>query len=412
MKKILFLISLITYSSLQATGGSLYSRYGIGDLFHYTSANQLSLGGLGVSLNNQKYLNTANPASIYNIKNTKFGAGIINTTSYIDDGIENAMYSNVQFSGFHIAFPVKESLGMGFLLGIQPYSLVKYDVVNENLTNSENIIDQRFDGSGGISKIFFGFSVLLPFDIAVGATFDYYTGSVQYSSTYSYADSVDLLQSIYVNEYKYKGLGTTIGLQSPDLAEIFNVEEITNFRLGASYELSGPINTDTAIIVGTSIGENTFESDRFKTNIPYKLSFGLNFTISDKYLVVLDYLYQPWSKFEHNGLISQNLRDLSLYSIGFEIGDQTKRFATFWELIKIRGGLSFEQSQFEINGEGIDQYGIHAGISLPLGLENTIDIGLMYGMRGTTNSNLVKEDIFKASISLNFGELWFIRREW
>ena len=46
-----------------------------------------------------------------------------------------------------------------------------------------------------------------------------------------------------------------------------------------------------------------------------------------------------------------------------------------------------------------------------LGSENSIDIGLMYGIRGTNDSNLAKENIIQASFSLNFGELWFIRRE-
>ena len=289
---------------------------------------------------------------------------------------------------------------------------MKYDVINNLNEGTDNEVEERFDGSGGISKIFFGISALLPLDIAVGATFDYYTGNVQYRSSYTYNQSADLFNSLYVNEYKYKGLGTTIGLQSPDLSSLLNIEEISNLRIGASYEISGPINTDTAIVVRTSVGENTFESDRFKTYIPPKLALGLNFTINNKYLVVLDYLYQPWSKFEHNGLISDDLRDLSRYSIGFEIGEQTKRFATFWELIKLRGGLSFEQSQFEIGNEAINLFGVHGGISFPLGLENTIDIGFMYGMRGTTKMNLTKENIFQVSISLNFGELWFIRRDW
>ena len=71
---------------------------------------------------------------------------------------------------------------------------------------------------GGISKIFFGFSYLLPFDIAIGATFDYYTGNIQYSSSYFYEESPDLTNSYFINEFKYKGLGTTLGLESPDLS--------------------------------------------------------------------------------------------------------------------------------------------------------------------------------------------------
>jgi hypothetical protein len=315
MKKLVIAICLFAMNLTFATGGSLYSRYGIGDLFNYTTSHQLGIGGLGVSIISSKYLNIANPASVYNIKNTQFGAGVLTTTAAIDDGFNHAVYSNVKFSGFHIAFPIKESLGMGFLLGIQPYSTIKYDVINIVNVGTDQEVEERFDGSGGISKIFFGISALIPFDIAVGATFDYYTGNVEYRSSYIYNESTDLFNSLYVNEYKYKGLGTTIGLESPDLSQYLNIEEISNLRIGASYEISGPINTDTAIVVRTSIGENTFESDRFTTKIPQKLAAGLNFTINNKYLVVLDYLYQPWSNFEHNGLISDDLDNPKLLNI-------------------------------------------------------------------------------------------------
>jgi len=279
MKKIIFIVLLLflTNSTLQATGGSLYSRYGIGDLYYSNSAMHLSLGGLGVSLLNNKYINTSNPATLFSIRNTRFGANVSSTTFQLDDGIENAVYTRVKFTGFHITFPVKESLGMGFILGMTPYSDVNYDVINSTGI-ADDVIEEQFEGTGGISKVFFGLSYLLPFDIAVGATFDYYTGNVQYKSSYQYSESSELLDSYFVNDYKYKGLGATLGFESPDLAKVFQLEGITNFRIGASYEISGPMNTDTAIVVRTSIGENTYESDQFDTKIPTKLVLGLNLT--------------------------------------------------------------------------------------------------------------------------------------
>jgi hypothetical protein len=412
MSKYLLIIIIFLYGNILASGGSPYSRYGIGDIYHYSSALQLSTGGIGVSLNSQKHLNFSNPASIFKLSNTKFNASLTSNTTILDDGSENAIYSQVRFTGFNIGFPIKEDLGMAFMLGLKPYSIVNYSIIDKINVGTDDEAEEAFEGSGGFSKIYFGMSYLLPFDIAIGATFDYYTGNVKYQSSYNDLASSGFINSQFTNDYKYKGLGATIGLLTPDLSEYLGIEGITDLRLGAVYEMSGPINTDTSIVVLTSIGENTFESDRFHTEIPGKFDLGINFIINNNYLLVLDYIYQPWSKFEHNGLNSKDLRDLSRYSIGIEIGDQTKRFATFWELIKLRGGLSYEQSQYQIRGTGIDQIGFHLGISFPLGLENTIDIGAMYGMRGTTDSNLLKENIIKASVSLNFGELWFVRREW
>jgi hypothetical protein len=83
----------------------------------------------------------------------------------------------------------------------------------------------------------------------------------------------------------------------------------------------------------------------------------------------------------------------------------------FWEQFDVRGGLSFEDSQYEVFGENIMQYMLHFGFSFPIGDFNTVDIGLAYGFRGKTESNLIKEDIFRGTVSISLGELWFVRQE-
>lgn len=411
-KKIILLLIILFSTQLIGSGGSVYSRYGIGDLYHSGSAYQLSLGGLGVSMSNPKYINTTNPATLSSLKNTRFGVSVLSNTSILDDGITNATYSHTQFSGFHIAFPIKETLGMGFVLGMEPYSTINYEVYNTVVTDVDDIINkEEFSGNGGLSKVYLGISYLLPGGIALGSTFNYYTGNVQYNSTYLYDGESDLVDSYFIDDFKYKGLGATFGLQSPDISELLSLTNISNFNFGLTYEIVGSLTTNNTVVARTSIGEKTVNSSEISTKLPSKLNAGFNFTVNEKYLLVFDYVYQPWSKYEQNDLTSPYLTDLTRYSLGFEYGANNKRFASFWELVRYRGGLSYEQSQYEINDERINQLGIHAGISFPLGTENTIDIGLMYGIRGTTDSNLLKENILKASFSLNFGELWFSRRD-
>lgn len=411
-KKILFITFLLSFvSNILGTGGSIYTRFGIGDLHFANSAFKLSMGGVGTSLITINEVNINNPASLFSVKNTRFNAGLVTNISFIDDGLENALYSNTQFSGFNIAFPLKETLGISFMLGMNPYSTVNYEVNVTGKEEGDYLIDEKFIGSGGISKLFFGTSYLLPFDFAIGATLDYYTGHIEYRSSVDYRDKPDLTNSLFINEFKYKGLGTTLGIESPNIAKFFENESINDIRFGVAYEMSGNINTDTALIGVTSFGDNTFETSEVFTKIPGKFSAGLNILVNENYLIAADYIFQSWSKYQVNGVKSKNLRDLSRFSIGFQIGNQSKRYASFWELIKYRGGLSFEQSQYQINGEGINQIGFHAGLSFPVGLENTIDIGLMYGIRGTKDSNLIKENIFETSITVNLGELWFVRRE-
>ncbi|MEE9429885.1 MAG: hypothetical protein V3V16_02525, partial [Melioribacteraceae bacterium] len=244
-----------------------------------------------------------------------------------------------------------------------------------------------------------------------GATFEYYTGNTQYSSNIDFNSSSKLLNSTFNTSYNYKGLGTTLGILSPDFAKLFTINNLSDFRFGATFSTIGKLNTDSSFTALTSIGENKIKYGSSKTKLPSTLGFGLSFKYNGNYLFSLNYLNQNWSKFERNGVVQANLQDLKKYSFGVEYSKELKKFGSFWELVKYRGGLSFEQSQFAINGNGIDQLGFHAGISFPLGISNSIDFGLMYGVRGTTENNLLKENIIQASVSLNFGELWFVRRE-
>lgn len=411
MKKNLkiFLIFL-SIGNIFASGGTIYTRYGVGDLYYYNTAAKLSLGGVGTAILNNDLLNLNNPATWGSITDTKLGLNLITNYSSISSNSSSTNFSEVKFSGFQLGLPVERDLGIGFVFGFTPYSTINYDISNKYLQGEVNSYIQDFKGAGGLSKIFFGFSTLLPFNFSVGATFEYYTGNSKYETQIVYDDSSDFTDSYFTSELKYKGLGSTLGFLTPNLSNIFGNEIIKNFRLGLSYEIGTKLNTDSSSYATTSLGKKVFGSKSFKSEIPAKLSAGLYLSLS-KFNIILDYVNQPWSEFVQNDKKMLNLKDMNRYSLGIEYDQQVKKFATFWELVKYRFGLSYEQTQYTFNGEDINQIAVHSGISFPLGTENSIDLGLMYGIRGTTNNNLLKENIFQATFSINFGELWFVRQD-
>ncbi len=417
-KKILYSIIVVCLlfannSMIKANGGSIYSRYGLGDIYLENSAMKLSMGGLGTSIFSPKYINAVNPASLSALNSTLFNINLDSRLLHVSDRENSANYLDFKFQGFNIAFSIYDSLGIGFILGMSPYSLVDYEVDNGNVSKGNYTFNERYEGTGGLSKIYFGLSFTLPFDFSIGATFNYYTGDIQYQTANEYADSLGLYNTLFIAENKYKGLGTTLGFESPDFAKLFNLNKFSNFRIGAFYEIAGSMNTDSSIVAVTSIGSKSFNKEDFLTKIPNKLGLGLSFIYDNNLVVAADYFYQPWSKFERNGIIkSKYLSDLKRYSLGVEVGNQLKKYGSFWELVKYRCGLSYEESQYKINGEKINVMGLHAGISFPLGINNSIDLGFMYGIRGKTENNLLKENIFRISFSLNLNEMWFIRREW
>ena len=59
-----------------SNGGSLYTRYGTGDLQYSFSARRLSLGELGAAYFDRNYLSYYNPASWAGLTLTRFEAVI------------------------------------------------------------------------------------------------------------------------------------------------------------------------------------------------------------------------------------------------------------------------------------------------------------------------------------------------
>ena len=53
-------------------GGPIYSRYGVGDLIHSSSARRLGFGALGSAVVDRDYVDGYNPASWSNLYFTRF----------------------------------------------------------------------------------------------------------------------------------------------------------------------------------------------------------------------------------------------------------------------------------------------------------------------------------------------------
>jgi hypothetical protein len=63
----------------------------------------------------------------------------------------------------------------------------------------------------------------------------------------------------------------------------------------------------------------------------------------------------------------------------------------------------------KIYDKSINAYILSAGLSLPIGRNNTLDLTFSYKMRGTTSNGLIKDNILRLSAAVNIGELWFIK---
>ena len=407
IKNILFLV--LFSSIIFAEGGSPYTRIGLGDLYYSYSARRAAFGGLGAAVFDKMNVGNYNPASWTRLNMARFETGINVESFFTKDLNKSSFFSNAFFSGFVLGIPIQKDYGISLVMGIVPYSKVKL-----NIFDSYPQYDFTFNGDGNVSKLFIGGSYSLPFDFSIGASLDYYIGTINYYSDIIFNDA-NIRDAEYDSRHKLLGLGGTFGFISNDLSKSFNINFVNDLRLGGVLSLAGNMDTDTTLFKtiysgnkSAVISQDTLAEGKTTTRIPFRLGAGISFT-SGKYLILMDYLYQPWSDYTFNGMKDNRLRNLHKIFAGFEYQFTNESSASFWNQIIYRGGVSYESSQYIVDGKGINQISVSGGIAFPLGYGSTIDLAVEYGMRGTTQLNLVKENIFKFTCSFNFGELWFYR---
>lgn len=406
-KVLLILMTIGMFVSLSGAGGSVYSRYGAGDIYHLHSARRLGMGTPVFAGHSYNDLDNVNPASWTGIKLTRLQAGLFYQGTNMDDGNNKAFYSDYDFSGFLFGIPVDRDYGISIVAGLSPYSKVSYEVIDNS--NADYTFD--YVGSGGISKIFIGSSYTTPIGVTIGASFEYYTGKTQYSTKLDFEDNSEFRDALFLNKSSYYGNGYKFGLLSPNLSEYLGEKSISDLRIGGFYSKINPLNTDTTLIINSSIGTSELEKGLIESKFPASYGVGASATFSQSYLVALDYSYEPWTEYSINGVKVDNMQDVSRYSLGFEYKNLDSQFGTFWEQMAFRCGLSYETLKYVLNSEKLNQFSIHAGFSMPLGVANDLDFGFSYSRRGTNSSNLVKEDLYNFAITLNFGELWFVRQD-
>ena len=252
------------------------------------------MGGLGVSVADENFINSLNPAGWHKISRTRIEFSAYYNGIFISDNEKSGYYGEMEFSGLTIAFPVSRLYGITASAGLVPVSNISYEI-SESYEIPENY-EINYTGSGGLSKAFLGTSYRLPFGLVMGAGADYYFGNLIYKSRIDFTNSVSQF-SEYENRYNPRGFGATFGLISPDLSSLIDTNNVTDLKIGAVVSYFGSLELDTIITARSSSGVDTIFSGDGTMEIPLRFVAGVSLVLNEKYLISLDYAMQPWSEF-------------------------------------------------------------------------------------------------------------------
>ena len=97
-------------------------------------------------------------------------------------------------------------------------------------------------------------------------------------------------------------------------------------------------------------------------------------------------------------------------SAGFEMSKKKILYNTRVELSYLQAGLYYGNTYLDINGKQIRDMGVTASIGVnsvksPL----NYDIIFQYGIKGTEQNALIREDYAQVTFLLNFGAIWFTK---
>ena len=195
------------------------------------------------------------------------------------------------------------------------------------------------------------------------------------------------------------------------------VDRNRNFLLrgGLTFEPASSLNGDQLFRYdNTTIADTSYLIDG-AARIPMKIGLGVSVVRPNRWTIGLDVLLQDWSQFEYFNT-TNNLGSALDVRVGGEwipkvLGDHYR------SRIAYRIGGHFTQTGLTVGGNPVPEYGVTAGVGLPIGRFNRIsggfsriNLGAGLSKRGDLGSNPLQELNFHLRVGVNLGEIWFLRR--
>jgi hypothetical protein len=398
---------LLISAGLAQTNNQPYSIHALGDITDNIINRTSGLASTGIAYRNNRYLITNNPASLSALDNQFFEGEIGVNGQYIDytgNAVSptNHQSSDITFKRFALGTKIFRHLGTS--VGLVPYSEENYEYTGyQSIGGSGALLPTYNQGYGGINKVYWanGYEFLNHF--SVGITTSYLFGSVtnknimfgQGSSIYLSKNNNTFFNSIYLD----------YGLQY-----FASINAHWDFTIGATFANQQNIRTETntnVINLDSNVLRTNTTTGTF--NIPTSYGIGFSLTRNKKYTLTADYKFQNWASLRSTtgDFFYENSQRAS---VGFEISNKKVAYNTLYETSFFQAGFYYNRTYLIVNGTPIDDIGGTLGMGVnskrsPL----SFMVVLQYGIRGTTDNNLLRENYMNLSFIFSMREFWFTR---
>ena len=391
-------------------GGSIYSRFGLGDIRYGYSAQSLGMAGSGLALRSAANIDGTNPAAWSSIIRTRYTISALYEGYSSTSGGSSAFLSSASFNGAMIAIPIAPKSGIVFAGGITPVSRVNYNAVAPASQSGLNYTI-RFRGDGGLSAAHAGLSATIADNLHAGAKFEYYFGTLRHTVRQEFSSSAYTNAEV-IRSTQLRGVGGTFGLIYSGLGRLFGLGETEQFSFGAYLATPAALSTDQDDFLSYENGglttRDTTTVGHGSDHLPAAFGAGLSYA-SERIVLAADLQYQNWNSYTESGVHPAEIRDSYRYSAGVEVVPKRDPAAPFTQRMAYRAGVFYHQTYYQINNQPINELGLSAGLGIPIFGETRFHFGAEYAIRGTNDYQLQKDNIFRMSFTITGGELWFVR---
>lgn len=402
----IILCSVPVQAQTDENGGSLYSIFGLGDLDYTTSIRTDGMGILGLSLTGN-YSNSLNPAAWTKILSTRFSTKFRLESIKSSDGTNNAKRTYGNFDGFNLSLLLNQGNGWVFDIGLKDYSIVNYDIKYRGTVSGENYT-QTYSGNGGLQRISLGFSYILFKYLSYGLQFNYVFGNTLKNTDIEF-DNTQLANTKNIISNSISGYYFNTGLIFHGFGKVFKSKKLDNMMLGVFFSTPAELNSDISGRFYTSVGIDSVNITEGKIKIPWSGGIGISNEFGNSLTVAADVLFQKWDDYKYYDVHPAEIKNSLRTGIGLEYTPSKKYDDHLIKRMSYRIGASYRQDYLKINGQDINSMSVNAGLSIPLSRLNNIDLAFSYNTRGKTSDGLIKDDVLKFAVSVNIGELWFLR---
>lgn len=399
-----------------------YSLYGIGEIVKQGTAINRGMGGIGVGVRDNRYINYLNPASITQRDTLSFmlDFGISQKNFYNSDGKTKSAYNTFNMHNIVFTAPIYKKSAL--IVGISPYSDIGYKFesteTDKELVSKYGDIKYQKYGTGSINQFFIGASMNFFKHFSLGAEYIYYFGALDRYSNVMFNTSSGSMRSLETGwDYALGASSARIGIQ---YFGILDKEKDVDLTVGATYRMAAKLKGDFnrfAYAYDENVRDtvvNTLSEDA-KIKIPQEFSAGFSIRKKDKWMFGFDYMRQDWTKSSFEGADGVKFKPCvaGYYRAGFEFTPNKYDIRYYMKRVTYRLGAYYEQSYVQLGSHQINAAGITFGMSLPIyRLYNAVNVAVDFGQRGTVKENLVRERYVQFVVNISLHDIWFVKHQY